>query len=89
VLEVLAALARGRFNRQIARALRISEETVKAHVSSNGWIAAAWRWRNWCGSRDVTVRYVGLQIGVQPRALPPRCLDPARPSTLERVPWPN
>jgi NarL family two-component system response regulator LiaR len=33
-LEVLAALARGRSNRQIARGLSISEETVKAHVSS-------------------------------------------------------
>jgi DNA-binding NarL/FixJ family response regulator len=33
-LEVLAALARSRSNRQIARALQISEETVKAHVSS-------------------------------------------------------
>jgi len=33
-LEVLAALARGRSNRQIARMLKISEETVKAHVSS-------------------------------------------------------
>jgi DNA-binding NarL/FixJ family response regulator len=33
-LEVLAALARGRTNRQIAKALQISEETVKAHVSS-------------------------------------------------------
>jgi len=33
-LEVLASLARGRSNRQIARALQISEETVKAHVSS-------------------------------------------------------
>jgi NarL family two-component system response regulator LiaR len=33
-LEVLAALARGRSNRQIARALGIGEETVKAHVSS-------------------------------------------------------
>jgi DNA-binding NarL/FixJ family response regulator len=33
-LEVLAALARGRTNRQIARALSIGEETVKAHVSS-------------------------------------------------------
>jgi DNA-binding NarL/FixJ family response regulator len=32
--EVLTALARGRSNRQIARALQISEETVKAHVSS-------------------------------------------------------
>jgi NarL family two-component system response regulator LiaR len=32
--EVLAALARGRSNRQIAKALQISEETVKAHVSS-------------------------------------------------------
>ena len=33
-LEVLAALARGRSNRQIARTLHIGEETVKAHVSS-------------------------------------------------------
>ena len=33
-LEVLAALARGRSNRQIAKALVIGEETVKAHVSS-------------------------------------------------------
>ncbi|HEV8652062.1 MAG TPA: response regulator transcription factor [Actinomycetes bacterium] len=33
-LEVLAALARGRSNRQVARALQIGEETVKAHVSS-------------------------------------------------------
>ena len=32
--EVLAALARGHNNRQIAKALQISEETVKAHVSS-------------------------------------------------------
>ncbi len=33
-LEVLAVLARGRSNREIARTLTISEETVKAHVSS-------------------------------------------------------
>ena len=33
-VEVLAALARGRSNRQIAKALVIGEETVKAHVSS-------------------------------------------------------
>jgi NarL family two-component system response regulator LiaR len=33
-LEVLTTLARGRSNREIARALEISEETVKAHVSS-------------------------------------------------------
>jgi two-component system, NarL family, response regulator LiaR len=33
-VEVLAVLARGRSNREIARALAISEETVKAHVSS-------------------------------------------------------
>jgi two-component system, NarL family, response regulator LiaR len=33
-LEVLGVLARGRSNREIARALSISEETVKAHVSS-------------------------------------------------------
>jgi DNA-binding NarL/FixJ family response regulator len=32
--EVLALLARGRSNREIARACSISEETVKAHVSS-------------------------------------------------------
>ena len=32
--EVLAVLARGRSNRQIARELGITEETVKAHVSS-------------------------------------------------------
>jgi NarL family two-component system response regulator LiaR len=32
--EVLALLARGRSNREIARALSIGEETVKAHVSS-------------------------------------------------------
>jgi two-component system, NarL family, response regulator LiaR len=33
-LEVLTALAHGRSNRQVARALGIGEETVKAHVSS-------------------------------------------------------
>jgi NarL family two-component system response regulator LiaR len=33
-LEVLAGLARGRTNRQIARTLGVGEETVKAHVSS-------------------------------------------------------
>lgn len=33
-LEVLTTLARGRSNREIARTLDISEETVKAHVSS-------------------------------------------------------
>jgi two-component system, NarL family, response regulator LiaR len=32
--EVLAGLARGRSNRQIARALTLGEETVKSHVSS-------------------------------------------------------
>ena len=32
--EVLAELTRGRSNREIARALRISEKTVKTHVSS-------------------------------------------------------
>jgi NarL family two-component system response regulator LiaR len=32
--EVLGVLARGRSNREIAKALAISEETVKAHVSS-------------------------------------------------------
>ncbi len=32
--EVLAELARGRSNREIARALNVSEKTVKAHVSS-------------------------------------------------------
>jgi hypothetical protein len=37
----------------------------------------------------VTVRYVGVEVDAQPRALLPRCLDPTRPSTLERVPWPN
>jgi len=33
-LEVLTALARGRSNREISRALSIGEETVKTHVSS-------------------------------------------------------
>lgn len=32
-LEVLASLSRGRSNREIARELSISEETVKSHVS--------------------------------------------------------
>jgi DNA-binding NarL/FixJ family response regulator len=32
--EVLAELARGRSNREIARVLQVSEKTVKAHVSS-------------------------------------------------------
>jgi DNA-binding NarL/FixJ family response regulator len=32
--EVLAELAKGRSNREIARALHVSEETVKTHVSS-------------------------------------------------------
>ena len=32
--EVLTVLARGRSNRQIAKELAITEETVKAHVSS-------------------------------------------------------
>jgi DNA-binding NarL/FixJ family response regulator len=32
--EVLSLLAEGRSNREIARALRVSEKTVKAHVSS-------------------------------------------------------
>jgi NarL family two-component system response regulator LiaR len=33
-LEVLTALARGRSNRQIAKALSLGEETVKTHVSN-------------------------------------------------------
>jgi DNA-binding NarL/FixJ family response regulator len=32
--EVLGEIARGRSNREIARALSLSEKTVKAHVSS-------------------------------------------------------
>ena len=32
--EVLAELAQGRSNREIARALHVAEKTVKAHVSS-------------------------------------------------------
>jgi NarL family two-component system response regulator LiaR len=32
--DVLKALAQGRSNREIARALSVSEETVKSHVSS-------------------------------------------------------
>jgi DNA-binding NarL/FixJ family response regulator len=32
--EVLAELTKGRSNREIARALSVSEKTVKAHVSS-------------------------------------------------------
>jgi len=32
--EVLAELAKGQSNREIARALGVSEKTVKAHVSS-------------------------------------------------------
>ena len=32
--DVLAGLARGRSNRQIAPALGVGEETVKSHVSS-------------------------------------------------------
>jgi DNA-binding NarL/FixJ family response regulator len=32
--EVLAEIAKGRSNREIARALRVAEKTVKAHVSS-------------------------------------------------------
>jgi hypothetical protein len=56
--------------------------------AGSGWIAAAWRWRNWCGSRDVIVRYVGLP-GCEHPPLRPRCLDPTRPSTLERAAWPR
>lgn len=33
-LDVLKAMARGRSNREIARALSVTEETVKSHVSS-------------------------------------------------------
>ena len=32
--EVLARIAEGRSNREIARLLQVSEKTVKAHVSS-------------------------------------------------------
>ena len=32
--EVLAAIARGRANREIARELAVSEKTVKTHVSA-------------------------------------------------------
>lgn len=56
--------------------------------AGSGWIAAAWRWRNWCGDRNVTVRYVGLP-GWEHPPLRPRCLDPAKPSTLQRATWPR
>jgi hypothetical protein len=36
----------------------------------------------------VTVRYVGLP-GWEHPPLRPRCLDPTRPSTLERAAWPR
>jgi hypothetical protein len=57
----------------------------------SGWIAAAWRWRNWCGGPNVTVRYGGLNSGQQREqpALRPRCLNPTKPSTLERATWPR
>jgi hypothetical protein len=58
-------------------------------TAGSGWIAAAWRWQNWCGSRNVTVRYVGLPGWQQHPSLRPRCLDPAKPSTLQRASWPR
>jgi hypothetical protein len=48
-----------------------------------GW----WRWRNWCGSHDLSLHYVGLTgYDVPPSQVPwPPCLDRAKPSTLELV----
>jgi NarL family two-component system response regulator LiaR len=59
-IEVLEQVARGRTNREIARALHISEETVKGHVSS---VLAK------LGLSDRTqAAIVGLQAGLVPLA---------------------
>jgi hypothetical protein len=52
----------------------------------SGSFGAGWRWRNWCGSRNVSLHYVGLKGRNQsPSGMRPRCLDPAKPSTVELV----
>jgi hypothetical protein len=55
-------------------------------AGGTGSFSAGWRWRNWCGSRSVSLRYVGLEgLEQSPSELRPRCLNPAKPSTLELV----
>ena len=46
--------------------------------------ARAWLWRNWCGSRDVSLRIGGPDGVVTPaKGLQrPGCADPSKPSTL-------
>jgi hypothetical protein len=74
--------------------VRGNRSTMEFHAilpedaAGSRWIAAAWRWQNWCGSPNVTVRYVGLP-GWEHPPLRPRCLDPAKPSTLQRATWPR
>jgi hypothetical protein len=50
----------------------------------------AWLWRNWCGSRDVSLRIGGPGGAVIPakRLQRPGCADPGRPSTLESTSLP-
>jgi hypothetical protein len=51
-------------------------------------LARAWRWRNWCGGKDVTLRLEGLDDRVIPAEQPPACVEPGKPSTLEAIPPP-
>jgi hypothetical protein len=50
----------------------------------------AWLWRNWCGSRDVSLRLGGPDGVVIPAKTfhRPGCADPGRPSTLESTSLP-
>ena len=55
-------------------------------------LSKAWRWRNWCGGSNVSLRFRGLDgDGVDAKTINtmrPRCGDPEKPSTLEATSLP-
>jgi hypothetical protein len=55
-------------------------------------LSKAWRWRNWCGGPNVSLRFGGLDgRGVDAKTINtmrPRCDDPGKPSTLEATSLP-
>jgi hypothetical protein len=66
------------------------EENLPEGDGQSPTLTRAWLWRNWCGSRNVSLRLGGPDGVVIPaKALHrPGCADPGKPSTLESTALP-